>query len=91
MDNRQIRKGAYLTRISYRQVMFHQFDELKNTGYDWRNNSLKRSLSGYLLNDSKRLAIVERMQIFIEYILDYASQIKKSINYAADKNYKYLN
>jgi hypothetical protein len=85
------RKGNYLTRRSYYDAMYHQFDDLKNTGFDWRNNSIKRSVSSYLLSDSKRLSIVERYQDFITYIMNYASQIKKTFNYTADKNYKYLN
>ena len=71
------RKGSYLTRQSYYNAMYHQFDDLKNTGFDWRNNSIKKSVSSYLLSDSKRLAIIERMQVFITFIMDYASQIKK--------------
>ncbi len=85
------RYGQYLTRENYRNSTLHQFDKLENIGYDWRNNSLKKSLSPYILSDSKRLAIIEYMQIIVAYILDYASNIKKSINYTVDKNYKHLN
>ena len=85
------RKGNYLTRESYYDAMYHQFDDLKNTGYDWRNNSITNSVSSYLISDSKRITIIERYQIFIAYIMDYASQIKKTFYYTADKNYKYLN
>jgi hypothetical protein len=85
------RTGQYLTRKSYYYSMYHQHDDLKNTGYDWRNNSMKKSLSNYLLADSKRLSIIEQFQVFIAYIMDYASNIKKAMNYTADKNYKYLN
>ena len=69
----------------------HQFDDLKNNGYDWRNNSLKRTVSRYILADQKREEILLAYQRFIEYIMDYASQIKKGFNYTVDKNYKYLN
>jgi hypothetical protein len=85
------RKGVYLTRESYRYTMYHQFDEIKNIGYDWRRNSFKRSLSAYLLSDPKRESIIERFQIFVAYIMDYASNIKKAFNYTADRNYKHLN
>jgi metal-responsive CopG/Arc/MetJ family transcriptional regulator len=85
------RKGQYLIRPSYYDAMYHQFDDLKNTGYDWRNNIIKRSVSSYILSDSKREAIIIRMQSLIVYIMDYASNIKKAFNYAADKNYKHLN
>jgi len=85
------RQGQYLTRQSYYQSMYHQFDDLKNTGYDWRNNSFKKSISSYILSDSKRVYIIDRFQIVFAYIMDYASNIKKAANYTADKNYKYLN
>lgn len=85
------RYGRYLTRESYRNATFHQFDKLENNGYDWRTNSLKKSLSTYFLRDSKRIEIIEYFQIIIAYILDYVSNIKKSINYTVDKNYKHLN
>jgi metal-responsive CopG/Arc/MetJ family transcriptional regulator len=85
------REGRYLLRRSYRRTLEHQFDDLKNTGYDWRNNSIKRSVSSYLLNDFKREQIIERLQAFIAFIMDYASNIKKAMNYTADKNYKHLN
>ena len=85
------RKGVYLTRQSYYDIMYHQFDDLKNTGYNWRKNSIKRSVSAYILSDSKREIIIERFQEFVTYIMDYASNIKKAFNYTADRNYKYLN
>lgn len=87
----EIRKGQYLTRESYYDAMYHQFDDIKNTGFDWRKNAFSRTLSSYLLSDSKRVAIVSRFQIFLVYIMDRASGIKKAFNYTADKNYKYLN
>jgi len=85
------RQGRYLTRESYRAATEHQFDELLNNGYDWRENSMKRSLSGYILSDSKRRDIIGRMQIIVAYILDRVSDIKKSINYTVGPKYKYLN
>jgi hypothetical protein len=87
----KVRKGQYLTRDSYYDAMYHQFDDIKNTGFDWRKNGFSRSLSSYLLSDSKREAIIGRFQIFFVYIMDRASGIKKAFNYTADKNYKYLN
>ena len=85
------RKGLYLTRRSSYDAMYHQFDDIKNKGFDWRKNSLKRSVSSYITSDSKRLIIVEKFQEYIVYIMDYVSNIKKTFNYTADKKYKYLN
>lgn len=85
------RKGRYLTRVNYYEVLCHQQDDLKHNGYDWRNNIIKNSTSGYLLSDPKRLSIIEKFQEFLVYMMDYASQIKKAFNYTVSKNYKYLN
>jgi hypothetical protein len=85
------REGRYLTRENFRETTKHQFDELKNIGYDWRNNVFNKTLSPYILSDSKRKDILTEMQKFVVYIMDYVSQIKKGVNYTVDKNYKYLN
>lgn len=81
----------YTTRESYYYAMYHQFDDLKNTGYNWRDNTIKKSVSSYILSDPKRVTIIERYQILIAAIIDYVSNIKKAAYYSADKNYKYLN
>jgi hypothetical protein len=87
----KIRKGQYLTRESYYDAMYHQFDDIKNTGFNWRAEAFNKSMSSYFLSDSKRESIISRFQIFLVYIMDYSSKIKKAFNYTADKNYKYLN
>lgn len=87
----EVKKKPYLTRVDYRDITNHIYDDLKHSGFNWRDNTLKKSLSAYLLNDPKRIAIVEYFQVIIAYIMDYASNIKKTINYAAGKNDKHLN
>jgi hypothetical protein len=85
------REGKYLTRESYYQYMIHIQDDLKNTGYDWRNNLFNKSVSAYLLSDEKRLETLNQIQKMMVYLIDRVSQIKKAMNYTVDKNYKYLN
>ena len=85
------REGKYLTRVSYYQHMIHIQDDLKNTGYDWRNNLFNKSLSTYLLADPKRQGILNQIQKMMVYMIDRVSMIKKAMNYTVDKNYKYLN
>lgn len=87
----EYKKGKYLTRISYYEVMQHQYDDLKNNGFDWRNKMITNSVSGYLLSDPKRYSIIQKFQEMLVYVMDYASQIKKAFNYTVNKNYKYLN
>jgi hypothetical protein len=91
MDKINPRQGKYLTRESYYQYMIHLQDDLKNTGYDWRNKLFDKSLSTYLLSDPKRSFIMGQMQRLMVYIIDKVSMIKKAVNYTVDKNYKYLN
>lgn len=85
------KKGKYLTRESYYDVMHHQFDDLKNNGFNWREKMMTNSVSGYLLSDPKRLTIINKFTEMMVYIMDYASQIKKAFNYTVNKNYKHLN
>jgi hypothetical protein len=87
----EIRKGKYLIRESYYQYMIHLQDDLKNTGFDWRNNLMQKSVSQYLLADPKRLEIINQMQTLLIFLIDKISSIKKAVNYTVDKNYKYLN
>lgn len=85
------REGKYLTRESYYQYMIHIQDDLKNTGYDWRTKLFQKSLSTYVLSDSKRAGILGELQKMLVFMIDRVSMIKKSMNYTVDKNYKYLN
>lgn len=85
------REGKYLTRESYYQYMIHLQDDLKNTGFDWRNKLFEKSFSRYLLADPKRSSILNEMQKLIVYLIDKVSMIKKGMNYTVDKNYKHLN
>jgi hypothetical protein len=87
----EIRKGKYLIRESYYQYMIHLQDDLKNTGFDWRNNLMQKSVSQYLLADPKRNEIIGQIQTLLIFLIDKISNIKKAVNYTVDKNYKYLN
>lgn len=85
------RKGSYLTRESYYQYMIHLQDDIKNTGYDWRANLFDKTLSRYILSDTKRSLILGEIQKLMVYTIDKVSMIKKAMNYTVDKKYKYLN
>jgi len=88
---KDIKEGRYLTRESYYEYMIHIQDDLKNTGYDWRSNLFKKSLSSYLLSETKRSSILLEMQKLMIFLIDKVSMIKKAMNYTVDKHYKYLN
>ena len=71
--------------------MIHMQDDIKNIGYDWRNNLFNKSISNYILSDTKRSLILGEIQKLMIFAIDKVSMIKKSMNYTVDKNYKYLN
>ena len=85
------RKGSYLPRESYYQNKIHIQDDLKNTGHDWRKNLFNKTLSRYLLSDTKRSQILSEIEKLMIYAIDKVSTIKKAVNYTVDKKYKYLN
>lgn len=85
------REGRYLIRESYYEYMTHIQDDLKHTGYDWRSNLFKKSLSSYLLAEKNRSSILAQFQKMIIFLIDKVSMIKKSMNYTVSKHYKYLN
>jgi len=80
--------GEYLTRENFRKAMYHQHDNIKNRGYNWRPVIMKKNLSTYLLADSKRQEFVEQLQTFLVYIMDQASLIRKQFNFLMDKDTK---
>ena len=88
--NEEIKMGAYLTRQSFYDTLIHKQDDLKNVGYDWRPNLMKKSLSNYLLGNDDVDAVVTQYTKLLSYIVDVIQQIRKTINYAVDKKYKYI-
>lgn len=88
--NQEIKMGAYLTRQSFYEALVHQQDDLKNIGFDWRPNLMKKSLSKYLLANQDVEVVVTQYTKLLTFIVDTIQQIRKSINYAVDKKYKYI-
>lgn len=88
--NPDIKMGAYLTRKSFYEALVHQQDDLKNIGFDWRPNLMTKSLSKYLLANKDVEAVVAQYTKLLTYIVDTIQQIRKSINYAVDRKYKYI-
>ena len=87
--NPDIKTGPYLVRTSFYEALIHQQDELKNVGFDWRPNLMKKSMSKYLLANDDVAAMVGQYTKLLANIVDTIQEIKKSINYTVDKNYKH--
>jgi hypothetical protein len=50
---------------------------------------MKKSMSKYLLANDDVAAMVGQYTKLLAYIVDTIQEIKKSINYTVDKNYKH--
>lgn len=83
--------GIPLERPSYQYVSEHLQDDLKNTGFAYQDKLLTKTVSNYLLSDTQREYAIGRLQILINQIVDYVSNIRRGFNYTVDKKYKYLN
>jgi len=88
--NPDITMGAYLVRQSFYEALVHNQDDIKNVGFDWRPNLLKKSLSKYLLANQDVEVVVTQYTKLLTFIVDTIQQIRKSVNYAVDKKYKYI-
>ena len=88
--NASIRMGSYLIRRSQWEDLIHRQDDLKNVGYDWRPNLLKKSLSTYLQSNDDVSEMIERYRQLLVFIVDKIQDVKKAFNYTVDKHYKYI-
>ena len=85
----RIPMGRYIVRESFHQVLIHQYDDIKNVGFDWRPNLMKKTLSAYLLSNENVFAAVEQYTTLLSYIVERIQDIRKFVNYTVPKNYKY--
>lgn len=79
-------RNVHKTRPSYFNISNHRLDDIKNTGYDYKGKQFKNSLSKYLYEDPEKEAILEFFENMIYFLTEYVKMIKKSVNYAIDKN-----
>ena len=88
-EDPRIPLGPYLVRDSMYETMIHRCDEIKNVGFDWRPNLMKKSLSSYLLTNKEVSSTVQEYNGLMAYIVERIQDIRKFVNYTVPKNYKY--
>lgn len=64
---------------------------LKNTGFDYKGQIFKRSMSSYLFNDPKRAEILNKLEELVYFLIEEVKTIKTFYNYTVDKDDKSLN
>lgn len=80
--------GPHLDRPSYYNFMIHQQDNTKNTGFDYTNVLLEKTMSSYMFVDVRKEFMFKQFQTMLVFLINSIGSIKKSINYTVDKNYK---
>jgi len=70
-------------------LLKHRKDQLKNTGFDYKGQILKRTMSRQMFDKNPYLdAILLKLENIWQYLFDEVKSIKTYFNYAADKNEK---
>jgi hypothetical protein len=66
-------------------------NEIKNIGFDYRNNVLEKSISATFVAETKRVALLSMMELLINYLIDSVKNIKKHNNFALSKKWRDFN
>lgn len=85
------KRNKHLTRESYFYFAEHRLDDLKNGGYNYKDKLYKNTLSSYIYEDPRKERILPFFEKLIYFLTEQVKMIKKSINYAVDKNFKNFN
>lgn len=69
----------------------HRNDNIKNTGFDYRGQILKKSLSNVFFLEAKREVILSAYDEIITWMVDHIKIIKKTFNWTLPKYYRDFN
>lgn len=78
-------------RPTFKDYALSRKNDIKNTGYDYRNNVFNKTISGTLLEEPKRAALIAMMEILVNYLIDAVKYIKKHNNFAVSKKWRDFN
>jgi hypothetical protein len=77
--------------ISLYNETYSQFDEIKNTGYDYTKTLFKKSSSPYLFRNQRLADFIAYLNdIYVEYI-ESVKKIRVFYNYTVPKDYRKIN
>jgi hypothetical protein len=78
-------------RPTYKDYALSRKNDIKNIGYDYRNNVFLRSISASILSEPKRVALISLMEVLMNYIIDSVKSIKRHNNFALSKKWRDFN
>ena len=76
---------------SIRYCLEHRNDIILHTGYEYRGQVLKNTLSTMFFIEGKRKNILAKYEKAINFLIDQVKFIKKQFNYTLDKEYRDFN
>lgn len=65
-------------------------DRLLNRGFDYKDQIFNRSLSPFILSDSRRRGILLQFESLLYFLIQKVRLIKAHNNYTVNKDYKNL-
>lgn len=66
-------------------------DKINNLGFDYEGKIFKRTMSGYLFQDTERTEILGRFEEIVFFLVEKVKLIRTFYNYTVSKNYRKLN
>lgn len=78
-------------RPSFKDYALSRKNDIKDIGFDYRNNVFTRSISATFLDEPKRAALIGMMEILVNYLIDSVKNIKKHNNFAIPKKWRDFN
>lgn len=66
-------------------------NDIKNIGFDYRNNVISKTISPLILNEVKRYQMLAVVEVLINYIIDSVKGIKRHNNFAISKKWRDFN
>jgi len=84
-------KNRHLVRPSYYEAAEKRIAEGQQLGFDYRGKLYEKSVSSLVLADEKRKSIVSKMDELMVFLVDSVKNIKKTFNYAVQRNSRDIN
>lgn len=82
---------SYVEKHPHEYYINHRNDIIGHLGFDYRGNILKRSLSSAMFLEKKRKGLLGELEKILVYLVDSIKHIKKSYNWALEKDYRDFN
>lgn len=84
-------KNIHLKRESYYKCLYDYKKNNLQLGFNYKNNIMKKTLSNFLFLDKKRERFLNQLDILFYELIENVKNIKKTFNYAINKDNYDLN